>query len=226
MSRDFAAWLQGTGLQAATASPIMMPNVLQYPVAIAGILRAGCVVVNVNPLYTPRELEHQLKDSGAEAIVILENFATTLEQVLANTRVKHVVLASMGDMLGFPKGAIVNCVVRKVKKMVPAYSLPRRGAASTTRSRRAAASRSHAARSARRRRVPAVHRRHHRRVEGRDAAAPQHRRQRAADRGLAAAGADEGAEGRAADRSSRALPLYHIFALHRVLPARRCASAA
>ena len=102
----------------------MMPNVLQYPVATAGVLRAGMTVVNVNPLYTPRELEHQLNDSGAEAIVILENFATTLEKVLKNTRVKHVILANMGDLLGFPKGAIVNLVVRKVKKMVPAYSLP------------------------------------------------------------------------------------------------------
>ena len=102
----------------------MMPNMLQYPVTTAGILRAGMTVVNVNPLYTPRELEHQLNNSGAEAIVILENFATTLEKVLKNTRVKHVILANMGDMLGFPKGAIVNLVVRKVKKMVPAYSLP------------------------------------------------------------------------------------------------------
>src|SRR5438270_12343154 len=102
----------------------MMPNGLQNPVAIAGILRARMTVVNVNPLYTPRELEHQLNDSGAEAIVILENFATTLEKVLNNTRVKHVILANMGDLLGFPKGAIVNLVVRRVKKMVPPYSLP------------------------------------------------------------------------------------------------------
>src|SRR5215475_10515421 len=102
----------------------MMPNVLQYPVVTAGILRAGMTVVNVNPLYTPRELEHQLNDSGAEAIIILENFATTLEKSIKNTRVKHVVVASMGDMLGFPKGAIVNLVVRRIKKMVPAFSLP------------------------------------------------------------------------------------------------------
>src|SRR6185312_8521850 len=100
------------------------PNILQYPVTTAGILRAGMTVVNVNPLYTPRELEHQLNDSGAEAIVILENFAATLEKCIKSTRVKHIVLASMGDMLGVLKGAIVNLVVRKVKKMVPAYSLP------------------------------------------------------------------------------------------------------
>jgi long-chain acyl-CoA synthetase len=124
MSRDFAAYLQGTGLKFGDRVAVMMPNVLQYPVATAGILRAGMTVVNVNPLYTPRELEHQLNDSGAEAIIILENFAGTLEKVVANTRVKHIILANMGDMLGFPKGAIVNLVVRKVKKMVPAYSLP------------------------------------------------------------------------------------------------------
>ena len=124
MSRDFAAYLQGTGLKFGDRVALMMPNVLQYPVATAGVLRAGMTVVNVNPLYTPRELEHQLNDSGAEAIVILENFATTLEKVVKNTRVKHIILANMGDMLGFPKGVIVNLVVRKVKKMVPAYSLP------------------------------------------------------------------------------------------------------
>jgi long-chain acyl-CoA synthetase len=101
----------------------MMPNVLQYPVAVFGILRAGLTVVNVNPLYTPRELEHQLKDSGAEAIIILENFATTLEHVLARTPIKHVVVASLGDLLG-AKGLIVNFVVRNVKKLVPAFNLP------------------------------------------------------------------------------------------------------
>jgi len=124
MSRALGAWLQSKGLQRGDRVAIMMPNVLQYPVCVAGILRAGYVVVNVNPLYTPRELEHQLKDSGAKAIVIIENFAKTLEQVLSKTPVKHIVLASMGDLLGFPKGAIVNMVVRKVKKMVPAFALP------------------------------------------------------------------------------------------------------
>ena len=104
----------------------MMPNVLQYPVAIAGTLRAGCVVVNVNPLYKPRELEFQLTDSGAEAIVVLENFAAVLQEALPHTQVKHVVIASMGDMLGVVKGAVVNGVVRHVKKMVPAYNLPAR----------------------------------------------------------------------------------------------------
>ncbi len=123
-SSAFAAWLQGRGLKPGARVAIMMPNVVQYPIALAGVLRAGCVVVNVNPLYTPRELEHQLKDSGAEAIVILENFAATLQQVIDKTAVKHVIVASVGDMLGFPKGAIVNFVLRNVKKMMPAYTLP------------------------------------------------------------------------------------------------------
>lgn len=124
LSRAFAAYLQGLGLVKGDRVAIMMPNVPQYPVAVAAILRAGFVVVNVNPLYTPRELEHQLKDSGSKAIVIIENFANTLQQCIAATPVKHVVLATMGDMLGGLKGALVNYVVRKVKKMVPAYELP------------------------------------------------------------------------------------------------------
>ena len=124
LSRALAAYLQGLGLAKGDRIAIMMPNVPQYPVAVAAILRAGYVVVNVNPLYTPRELEHQLKDSGSKAIVIVENFANTLEQCIANTPVKHVVLASMGDQLGLLKGALVNYVVRNVKKMVPAYNLP------------------------------------------------------------------------------------------------------
>jgi long-chain acyl-CoA synthetase len=124
LSRALAAYLQGLGLAKGERVAIMMPNVPQYPVAVAAILRAGLVVVNVNPLYTPRELEHQLKDSGAKAIIIIENFATTLEQCIQNTAVKHIVLAAMGDMLGLLKGAMVNYVVRNVKKMVPAYTLP------------------------------------------------------------------------------------------------------
>ncbi|HYF18920.1 MAG TPA: long-chain-fatty-acid--CoA ligase [Ramlibacter sp.] len=125
LSKAFAAYLQGLGLAKGDRVAIMMPNVPQYPVAVAAILRAGLVVVNVNPLYTPRELEHQLKDSGAKAIVIIENFANTLQQCIAATPVQHVVLAAMGDMLGLLKGGLVNYVVRNVKKMVPAYDLPR-----------------------------------------------------------------------------------------------------
>ncbi len=123
-SRALAAYLQSLKLARGDRIAIMMPNVPQYPVAVAAILRAGYVVVNVNPLYTPRELEHQLKDSGAKAIVILENFAGTLQKVLDAVPTKKVILASMGDMLGLVKGKLVNHVVRKVKKMVPAFSLP------------------------------------------------------------------------------------------------------
>jgi long-chain acyl-CoA synthetase len=124
MSKKLGAWLQAQGLAPGARVALMMPNVLQYPIAIAAVLRAGYTVVNVNPLYTPRELEHQLKDSGAEAIVILENFAHTLEKVIANTSIKIAVIASMGDLLGGLKGSLVNFVVRNIKKMVPAYSLP------------------------------------------------------------------------------------------------------
>ena len=123
-SRQLAAYLQGLGLQRGDRVALMMPNVPQYPATVAAVLRAGFVVVNVNPLYTAPELEHQLKDSGAKAIVIIENFAATLQKCIANTPVKHVVLATMGDRLGFLKGAIVNYVVRNVKKLVPPFSLP------------------------------------------------------------------------------------------------------
>src|SRR5256714_4116484 len=124
LSRAFAAYLQAQGFEKGDRIAIMMPNVPQYPVAVAAILRAGYVVVNVNPLYTPRELEHQLKDSGAKAIVMVENFATTLQQVLSAVPTKKVILTALGDMLGFPKSMIVNYVVRSVKKMVPAYDIP------------------------------------------------------------------------------------------------------
>ncbi|MDO8972534.1 long-chain-fatty-acid--CoA ligase [Reyranella sp.] len=124
LSMALGAWLQGRGLKRGARVAIMMPNVLQYPVAVAAVLRAGFIAVNVNPLYTARELEHQLKDSGAEAIIILENFATILQRVQGHTGIKHVVVASMGDLLGFPKGLIVNFVVRTMRKMVPAWSLP------------------------------------------------------------------------------------------------------
>ena len=123
-SRALAAYLQAQGLEKGDRVAVMMPNVPQYPVAVAAILRAGYVVVNVNPLYTPRELEHQLKDSGAKLILMVENFATTLQTVLPNVPTKKVILTALGDMLGFPKSMIVNYMVRKVKKMVPAFDLP------------------------------------------------------------------------------------------------------
>ena len=124
LSQTFGVYLQSLGLSKGDRVAVMMPNVLQYPIVVAGILRAGYTLVNVNPLYTPRELEHQLKDSGAKVIVILENFAATLEKCLAATPVKHVVLCAMGDQLGLLKGALVNYVVRSVKKMVPDFNLP------------------------------------------------------------------------------------------------------
>jgi len=124
LSKTFAAYLQSLGLAKGDRVAVMMPNTPQYPIVVAAILRAGLVVVNVNPLYTPRELEHQLKDSGAKAIVIIENFAATLQQCIGHTPVKHVVLTAMGDLLGWAKGALVNYVVRNVKKMVPPFDLP------------------------------------------------------------------------------------------------------
>jgi long-chain acyl-CoA synthetase len=122
-ARSFAAWLQARGFAPGSRVAIMMPNLLQYPIALLGILRAGCVVVNVNPLYTPRELEHQLRDSGAQAIVVLENFCATLQQVIGRTPIQSVVVASVGDLLGFPKRNVVNFVVRNVKKLVPAFEI-------------------------------------------------------------------------------------------------------
>ena len=124
LSQALAAYLQSLGLARGERVAVMMPNVPQYPVAVAAILRAGLVLVNINPLYTPRELEHQLKDSGAKAIVILENFGVTLDKCIAATQIKHVVLCAMGDQLGLLKGALVNYVVRNKKKLVPPYNLP------------------------------------------------------------------------------------------------------
>src|SRR5207302_986662 len=123
MSRDFGAWLQARGLVRGARVALMMPNCLQYPVAMFGALRAGATVVNVNPLYTARELEYQLRDCGAEAIVILENFAHVLQEVLPRTPLRHIVVSSLGELLGL-KGLIVNLVVRKLKKRVPPYELP------------------------------------------------------------------------------------------------------
>ena len=174
----------------------MMPNVLQYPVAIVAVLRAGMTVVNVNPLYKPRELEFQLNDAGAEAIIVLENFAHVLAEALPQTPVKHVVIAAMGDMLGAAKGAVVNIVVRHVKKMVPAYALPD---ATTFKQALAAGPRpalEPRRDQARRHRLPAIHRRHHRRRQGRRAAASQSGRQ------CAAGGGVERADGRAGRRRS------------------------
>ena len=131
-SRDLGAWLQSRGVSRGARVALMMPNLPQYMVAIAAVLRAGFVVVNVNPLYTARELEHQLVDSGAEAIVVLENFAGTLAEVVERTSVRHVVLAAMGDLLGTWKGQLVTFAVRHVRKLVPEFRLPLDGGLTVT----------------------------------------------------------------------------------------------
>src|SRR5499426_1223654 len=123
MSQAFGAYLQSKGLAKGARVALMMPNVLQYPVATAAVLRAGYTVVNVNPLYTPRELEHQLKDSGARAIVVMENFAHTLQQVVDRTSVEHVVTTQIGDLFPVPKRWVVNYVVKHLKKLVPAWRI-------------------------------------------------------------------------------------------------------
>ncbi|MGN6578830.1 MAG: long-chain-fatty-acid--CoA ligase [Bordetella sp.] len=124
LSRDFAAGLQSLGVARGSRVALMMPNLLQYPVCLFGLLRAGCVAVNCNPLYTPHELRHQLEDSGAETIVVVENFATTVQQALPGTSVRNVIVTRMGDLLGFPKGALVDFVVKRVKKLTPEWSIP------------------------------------------------------------------------------------------------------
>ena len=133
LSQALAAWLQTLGLKPGDRVALMMPNVPQYLVSLAGVLRAGLVVVNVNPLYTARELQHQLKDSGAQAIIVLENFASTLEEVIEHVDVNHVVLASLGEMLGFWRGRLINFAVRHIRRMVPEYALPLDGGRTVTR---------------------------------------------------------------------------------------------
>ena len=186
----------------------MLPNTLQYPIAMFGALRAGLVVVNTNPLYTAPELEHQLKDSGATAIVVLENFAHVLQQVIAHTNVSHVLVTAAGELLRFPKSHIVNYVVRHVRKQVPPWSHTGsallQGGSDQGSDTAAPAGRSQLRRS----RVPAVHRRYYRRRQGSDAFAWQH-------------GANvlqaQAWIGRTFEESGRtlitAIPLYHIFAL-------------
>lgn len=124
MSRHFGAYLHSRGLEPGDRIALMMPNLLQYPIALFGALRAGLIVVNTNPLYTPREMLHQFNDSGAKAIVIAENFAANLQKILPDTSIKTIILTSIGELLGFPKGNIVNFVVRKIKKMVPKFDIP------------------------------------------------------------------------------------------------------
>ena len=205
----------GAGLAKGDRVAVMMPNVPQYPVAVAAILRAGLVVVNVNPLYTPRELEHQLKDSGAKAIVILENFASVLQQVMSAVPTKKVVLASMGDMLGFPKSHDRQLRRAQGEEAGAGRSSCRAPCASTTRSPQGRGKTfKPAQRRPRRHRRAAVHRRHDRRQQGRGAAAPQPGRQHPAGRGLVPAGAEEDPERRADRDDLRAADLSHLRLQH------------
>ena len=218
-SRALAGELQARGLERGTRVAVMMPNILQYPIAIVAILRAGFTVVNVNPLYTSRELEFQLNDAGAEAIIVLENFASVLQEALPRTPVKHIIVASLGDMLGTVKGTLVNGVVRHVKKMVPALSPAgrdrlQRGAENWPR-----AEVQTRGRRARRRRLPAIYRRHHRRLQGRDAAASQPGRQCPAGGSLERADGGDAAAHRPDRHPHRAAALSYLRA-HRLFPVR------
>ena len=186
LSAAFAAFLRkDLGLAKGDRIGLQMPNLLQYPVAMFGALRAGLVVVNTNPLYTPREMEHQYKDAGVKAIVILANFARNLQEVLPALRqagtARHVIVTQVGDLFPGPKRMLVNAAVRYIKKMVPAYDLPGaidfRDALARGRQPRDVARRGG---HERRPGLPAVHRRHHRRLQGGDAHPPQHRRQHGA----------------------------------------------
>ncbi len=189
LSQALAARLQSRGAEAGARVAIMMPNVLQYPVAIAAVLRAGFIAVNVNPLYTAPELHHQLEDSGAEAVIVLENFASTLQKAIAGTPVKHVVVASVGDLMGFLKGMVINFVLRNVRKQIPAWSLPGHfrfnSVIAAGRSMRLDRSRSRAAG----RGSPAIYRRYDRRRQGRHAPSPHDRGEPAGFRSMDAAGA-------------------------------------
>ena len=140
LSAAFGAYLQGAGCKKGARVALMMPNILQYPACLFGILRAGCTVVNVNPLYTARELLHQLNDSGAEIIVVVENFAATLQEVVGKTKVRQTIVTSIGELLGV-KGLLVDFAIRHVKKMVPAYSIPGANTSGPSSSRGAARSR-------------------------------------------------------------------------------------
>ena len=184
LSKAFAAWLQHEGFRKGDRIAIMLPNTLQYPIALFGALRAGLTVVNTNPLYTAPELEYQLVDSGATAILIIENFAHVLQQVITRTKVRRVLVTSVGDFLRFPKSLVVNYVVRHVRKQVPAWNIPQTidfkqviaaGSKTAARSRGPGAGGS---------RVSAVHRWHDGRGEGSDAVARQHQHERTAVGGM------------------------------------------
>jgi long-chain acyl-CoA synthetase len=217
LSKALGAWLQSLGLEPGARVAIMLPNIPQFAVTMCGVLRAGYTCVNVNPLYTARELEHQLKDSGATAIVILENFASTLEKVIERTPVKHVVMTSMGDLLGGLYGAWITVAVRHLAKMVPAYKLPLDEGRTVTPFTQAIAEGRGRTLGPDQSTLDSIAFLQYTGgttgpVEGRGADASQHRRGHAAGRGLVHAGAV--ARRRPAKVNSiAALPLYHIFAL-------------
>ena len=177
LSRGFAAWLQHAGFGKGDRLAIMLPNTLQYPIALFGALRAGLTVVNTNPLYTAPELQHQLSDSGATAIVVLENFAHVVEKVLPNTQLKRVLVTGVGDYLGFPKSLIVNYVVRRVRKQVPPWSMSVAGSFKAAVTRGLGLPLAPVDLDFRRSRVPAVHRRHDRGRQGGDAVPRQRQHQ-------------------------------------------------
>ncbi len=210
LSRAFAAWLQHkSGLVRGDRVALMMPNILQYPIALFGALRAGMVVVNTNPLYTPRELEHQLKDSGAKAIVIVENFAHVLQQVLARTDLKNVLVTGVGDMLGAPKGWIVNFVLRHVRKQVPAWRIPGSVSFKTVLGSGLGLKMEPVSLGPRGYCVSAVHRRHDRSRQGCRPHPPQHGGELAAIAGVDQAGA---AGRRRPHRDYRAAAVSHLCA--------------
>ena len=219
-SQALGAWLQGQGLQPGDRVAVMLPNIPQFLVTMVAVVRAGFTVVNVNPLYTARELEHQLKDSGADAIIVLENFCATLQEVIDETQVKHVVVASLGDLLGPVKGRWLSFAVRHLAKMVPPYRLPMQRASRRAHHRQLpgrARPRPGQAHEAEHRqpglhRLSAIHRGHHGPVQRRRADPPQHHRGGVAGRGLVHPALSKVGDVRTINNIA-ALPLYHIFAL-------------
>ena len=208
LSRQLAAYFLGLGLARGERVALMMPNLLQYPVALFAALRAGLTVVNTNPLYTARELRHQLADSGASAVVILENFAHVLAQVIDDTAVRHVITTAVADLRPFPKRAAVNFLVRRMKRMVPPFQIPRSVPWRQALARGADLRFDAAGGAAGRSRFPAVHRRYHGHTEGRDAHPCQHGGQLLQTRAVWGGLIEPGTRGddRAAAALSRLLP--------------------
>jgi len=207
----FAAYLQSIGVKPGERVAIMLPNTFQYPVSLFGVLKAGAVVVNVNPLYTVRELAHQLKDSGAQTIIVFENFAKTVQDALPGTKIQNVIVTGLGDLLADGlniKGRLLNFMLRHVKKMVPAYQLPQAVPLLKALAVGYARPLTTGSPDASRHRVSSVHRRNHGRREGRDAHASQHHRQSAAGEGVVR----RSIERRDRNGAHAAAALSHLFA--------------